>query len=136
MAEILQLAGSQHITVPPTLLRALAAEPYNAATFVNTSLFDVLVDVSIPNPDDFTGLLDEDETAFNAQLEAEDDGKLQQVFFCLLLRRAGFMRANENADARQSICSPRCIKGWWSLRMKPLRLLQVGFLIEAVVACD
>lgn len=79
MAEILQLAGAQHITVPPTLLKALAAEPYNSATFVNTSLFDVLVDVSIPSPSDFTGLL-EDETAFNALLEAEDDGKLQQVF--------------------------------------------------------
>lgn len=79
VAEILQLAGAQHITVPPTLLKALEAEPYNAATFVNTSLFDVLVDVSIPSPSDFTSLLDEDDTAFNTLLEAEDDGKLQQV---------------------------------------------------------
>lgn len=79
MAEILQLAGAQHITIPPTLLKSLAAEPYNPATFVNTSLFDVLVDLSIPSPGDFTGLLDDDDTVFNALLEAEDDGKLQQV---------------------------------------------------------
>lgn len=79
MAEILQLAGAQHITIPPILLKSLAAELYNPATFVNTSLFDVLVDLSIPSPGDFTGLLDEDGAMFNALLEAEDDGKLQQV---------------------------------------------------------
>lgn len=77
-AEILQLAGVHHITVPPTLLKALAAEQFSPATFVNTSLFDVLVDITIPDPKDFTGLLD-DETAFNTLLEAEDDGKQKQV---------------------------------------------------------
>lgn len=90
MAEILQLAGAQHITIPPILLKALAAEPYNSATFVNTSLFDVLVDVLIPSPSDFTGLLDEDETAFNTLLEAEDDGKVQQVFLLRQLDLRGF----------------------------------------------
>lgn len=84
VAEILQLAGAQHITVPPTLLKALAAELYNPANFVNTSLFDVLVDLSVPNKQDFTSILD-DETAFNASVEAEDDGKLKQVVFSYYL---------------------------------------------------
>lgn len=77
-AEILQLAGAHHITVPPTLLKALAAERYDPATFVNTSLYDVLADISIPKKEDFENLLD-DEAAFNTTLEAEDDGKLKQV---------------------------------------------------------
>lgn len=41
VSEILQLAGAHHITVPPTLLKALAAEQYNATSFINTSLYDV-----------------------------------------------------------------------------------------------
>lgn len=104
-AEILQLAGAQYITVPPTLLKALAAEPYNPANFVNTSLFDVLFDVSIPSPDDFPGLLDEDDSVFNAMLEAEDDGKMQQVW--MGSRIVGGRGDSANED-RHSIYSCRC----------------------------
>lgn len=108
VAEILQLAGAQYIAVPPTLLKALAAEPYNPATFVNTSLFDVLFDVTIPSPDDFSGLLDDDDdSAFNALVEAEDDGKLQQVW-------TTFLNYGEEDGAnghRDSTYSRRCKRG-------------------------
>lgn len=78
VSEILQLAGAHHITVPPTLLKALAAESYNAATFVNTSLFDVVGDIQVPDAGDLRSAV-EDEVAFNKLVEAEDDGKLKQV---------------------------------------------------------
>lgn len=115
MAEILQLAGAQYITVPPTLLKALAAEPYNAANFVNTSLFDVLFDVSIPSPDDFPGLLDEDGSVFNAMVEDEDDGKMQQVWMGSQ-STGGVGGGLALINDRHSIYSSRCRTGssnWW-----------------------
>lgn len=78
VSEILQLAGAHHITVPPTLLKALAAEPYNAGSFINTSLYDVLTDVSVPDVKDYANVLD-DEEKFTKLVEADDDGKLKQV---------------------------------------------------------
>lgn len=78
VSEILQLAGAHHITVPPTLLKALAAEPYNAASFINTSLYDVLTDVLVPDVKDYANVLN-DEEKFTKLVEVDDDGKLKQV---------------------------------------------------------
>ncbi|KAH8153020.1 uncharacterized protein LAJ45_02607 [Morchella importuna] len=96
VSEILQLAGAHHITVPPTLLKALAAEPYNAGSFINTSLYDVLTDVSVPDVKDYANVLD-DEEKFTKLVEADDDGKLKQAIDIFSQMQQGLLELSEAA---------------------------------------